>query len=48
MNNPDDELFEDEEELLPPNPDDIEIKEEPQKVEEQKKEIEKNEKKLNQ
>lgn len=44
MNN-DDELFEDEEEIFPPNPDDIEIKEEPKKEEVQKKEIEKNEKK---
>lgn len=37
MNNPDDELFEDEEEILPPNPDDVGIKEEPKKVEEPKK-----------
>jgi hypothetical protein len=42
MNN-NDELFEDEEEILPPNPDDV--KEEPKKVEELKKEIEKDEKK---
>jgi len=27
MNNPDDELFEDEEELLPPNPDDVKVEE---------------------
>ena len=32
MNNPDDELFEDEEEILPPNPDDVEIKVEEPKI----------------